>query len=158
MYESIARRVATLVFAVESIATAPDLPISSPTISHLPPSKAYKTWLRHSLTKLSPNRVQLAAISSITAALVSIPRRVAAQSSASCGDMPSQFQEIAELLTRIQRLGIALALLIATVMLIYGGILWMRGTPDSQQKARRIIFNTFVGLVIVLMAAGSWSS
>jgi len=72
--------------------------------------------------------------------------------------MPSQFQEIAELLTRIQRLGIALALLIATVMLIYGGILWMRGTPDSQQKARRIIFNTFVGLVIVLMAAGSWSS
>jgi type IV secretory pathway VirB2 component (pilin) len=68
--------------------------------------------------------------------------------------MPSQFQEIVDLLTRVQQLGIALALLIATIMLIYGGILWMRGTPDSQQKARRIIFNTFVGLIIVLMASG----
>jgi hypothetical protein len=68
--------------------------------------------------------------------------------------MPSQFQEIVDLLTRVQQLGIALALLIATIMLIYGGILWMRGTPDSQQKARRIIFNTFVGLIIVLMAGG----
>jgi len=30
----------------------------------------------------------------------------------------------------------------------------MRGTPDAQQKARKIIFNTLVGLVIVLMAGG----
>jgi len=72
----------------------------------------------------------------------------------SCGSMPPQFEEIATLLTRIQELGVALALLIASIMLVYGGILWMRGTPDSQQKARRIIFNTIVGLVIVLMAGG----
>jgi len=72
----------------------------------------------------------------------------------SCGSMPAQFQDIATLLTRIQELGIALALLIASIMLIYGGILWMRGTPDSQQKARSIIFNTIVGLVIVLIAGG----
>jgi heme A synthase len=68
--------------------------------------------------------------------------------------MPEQFREISILLTRIQSLGVALALLIASAMLIYGGILWMRGTPDSQQKARRIIFNTIIGLVIVLMAGG----
>lgn len=83
--------------------------------------------------------------------------RTAAQSSAvetQCGQMPSQFQNLAELLTRIQELGVALGLLIAAVMLVYGGILWMRGTPDSQQKARRIIFNTIVGLTIVLMAGG----
>jgi len=87
------------------------------------------------------------------ATLFSAP--VAAQSGeTSCGSMPTQFQDIAELLTRIQELGIALALLIASIMLIYGGVLWMRGTPDSQQKARRIIFNTFVGLVIVLTAGG----
>lgn len=79
----------------------------------------------------------------------------AAQSSEpSCGDMPEQFQELAELLTRVQQLGIAVALLIASIMLVYGGILWMRGTPDAQQKARKIIFNTIVGLVIVLMAGG----
>lgn len=83
--------------------------------------------------------------------------RVYAQKESSetgCGDMPEQFQELAELLTRVQQLGVALALLIASIMLIYGGILWMRGTPDSQQKARKIIFNTLVGLVIVLMAGG----
>jgi hypothetical protein len=88
------------------------------------------------------------------AAIAILPQRAAAQSSATCADMPSQFQEIVDLLTRVQQLGIALALLIATIMLIYGGTLWMRGTPDSQQKARRIIFNTFVGLLIVLMASG----
>jgi len=71
-----------------------------------------------------------------------------------CGSMPPQFQEIATLLTRVQQLGVALALLIASVMLIYGGILWMRGTPDAQQKARRIIFDTIIGLVIVLIAGG----
>ncbi len=76
------------------------------------------------------------------------------QAETSCGTMPEQFQQLAELLTRIQQLGVALALLIAAIMLIYGGILWMRGTPDSQQKARKIIFNTLVGLVIVLMAGG----
>jgi type IV secretory pathway VirB2 component (pilin) len=68
--------------------------------------------------------------------------------------MPEQFREIATLLTRVQQLGIALALLIASIMIVCGGILWMRGTPDSQQKARRIIFNSLVGLVIVLMAGG----
>jgi type IV secretory pathway VirB2 component (pilin) len=75
-------------------------------------------------------------------------------SESSCGSMPAQFQDIAELLTRIQELGIALALLIASIMLIYGGVMWMRGTPDSQQKARSIIFNTIIGLVIVLTAGG----
>ena len=81
--------------------------------------------------------------------------KAAAQSGGtSCGSMPEQFREIATLLTQIQQLGIALALLIASTMIVYGGILWMRGTPDSQQKARHIIFNSLVGLVIVLMAGG----
>jgi len=72
----------------------------------------------------------------------------------SCGDVPEQFQQLSELLTQIQQFGVALAVLIASVMLVYAGILYMRGTPDSQQKARTIIMNTMIGLVIVLIAGG----
>jgi len=89
-----------------------------------------------------------------TGALSLFSEPVLAASETGCADMPEQFQDLAELLTRVQQLGIALALLIASIMLVYGGILWMRGTPDSQQKARGIIFNTLVGLVIVLLASG----
>jgi len=99
-------------------------------------------------------RTLKAFIWAVALSLLTEPVLAATGSGSSCGDMPEQFQELAELLTRVQQLGIALALLIASIMLIYGGILWMRGTPDSQQKARKIIFNTIIGLVIVLIAGG----
>lgn len=98
-------------------------------------------------------KIRQASISSFVV-LIGFVGRVAAQTGESCGTVPDQFQAIATLLTRVQQLGIALALLIASVMLVYGGILWMRGTPEAQQKARRIIWNTLVGLTIVLMAGG----
>lgn len=81
--------------------------------------------------------------------------QAAAQSAQNaCGDVPSQFQAIADLLTRIQQLGVALGLLIAALMYVWAGILWMRGTPDSQQRARRIFMNTSIGLVLILIAGG----
>lgn len=153
MYENIRQRVATLVSVVASIS----ITAQPAAASHRTPDCSSSQALQplHSLSELVfLSRTKFTTLGFTTVFLALIPRRAAAQSSASCADMPSQFQAIAELLTRVQQLGIALALLIATIMLIYGGILWMRGTPDSQQKARGIIFNTFVGLVIVLMAGG----
>lgn len=91
------------------------------------------------------------------ASITSIPGEAVAQSGGSdvsCPGMPEQFQSIAELLTRVQELGIALGLLVASIMIVYGGILWMRGTPDSQQKARQIVFNSLVGLIIILISGG----
>jgi len=73
---------------------------------------------------------------------------------AQCGDVPAQFEDIAALLTRVQELGVALGLLIAVVMFIWVGISWMRGTPDSQQRAKRRFWNVSIGVVIILMASG----
>lgn len=93
-------------------------------------------------------------ITPVVIALVFVPGQAAAQTDQTCGDVPVQFQQLAELLTHIQQLGVALGLSIAAVMYVWAGILWMRGTPDSQQRARRIFFNTSVGLVLILIAGG----
>ncbi len=94
-------------------------------------------------------------LTALSIILLGFVGRAAAQTeSETCGDVPQQFQSIAELLTRIQQLGVALGLLIAALMYVWAGILWMRGTPDSQQRARRIFMNTTIGLVLILIAGG----
>lgn len=94
-------------------------------------------------------------VTTVVLSVVFLSGRAAAQSDeAVCGDVPLQFQQIAELLTRIQQLGVTLGLLFATLMYIISGIYYVRGTPEAQEKARRIFINTTIGLVIILMAGG----
>lgn len=97
-------------------------------------------------------------VSVLTAAilLLSIPGVAVAQTNetSECGDVPPQFQQISELLTRLQQLGVALGLLLGALMYIWAGISWMRGTPDAQQRAKRVFWNTSIGIVIVLMSGG----
>lgn len=94
-------------------------------------------------------------LATVTAVLsIFVGQAVAKTANGSCGNVPPQFQEIVDLLTRIQQLGVALGLLLASIFLIYAGLLWMRGSPDAQQKARNVFVNTFIGLVIILMAGG----
>lgn len=96
-----------------------------------------------------------ATVASLSFGLIWFVAPAAAQSTSdSCGDVPLQFQQIAELLTRIQQLGVALGLLFAVFMYIICGIYYMRGTPEAQERARRIFINTTIGLVIILMAGG----
>jgi len=84
-----------------------------------------------------------------------LSRPAAAQSEESgCEEVPAQFEAIAELLTRIEQLGVALGLSLAAVMYIWAGINWMRGTADGQQHAKRVFRDTSIGLVIILLASG----
>ena len=92
-----------------------------------------------------------------TLLLILYTEPVAAQSGSggSCpSTVPGPLSELADLLHLIQRLGVSLALLIAVVMLIYAGIQYMRGDPDSVQKARSTIRQVVIGLTIVLLAGG----
>mgnify|MGYP000091375429 CR=1 FL=1 len=80
--------------------------------------------------------------------------RVSAQSLVECGSLPEQFDALRELLIQITSLGTAVAVLLAVMMLIYAGVLMIRGTPQSVEKAKRIIVYTIGGLVLVFIAGG----
>jgi len=93
-------------------------------------------------------------VASLLITLLSTPVAAQNRGTESCADMPPQFEQISELLTRLQQLGVAFGLLLGVLMYIWAGINWMRGTPDAQQRAKRVFWNTSVGIVIVLMSGG----
>lgn len=74
--------------------------------------------------------------------------------SGGCGDLPDSLQAIERFLTQLQEIGLVVAFLLAAVMLTYAGLLYMSGDPSKQDQARRLIVNTFTGLIIVAVAGG----
>lgn len=88
--------------------------------------------------------------------LVLFSGRAAAQGSedVGCGHLPPQLQAIERFLVQVQEIGMALAFLLASVLLVYTGLLWMSGDPAKQEKARKIFVNVFVGLLLVVLAGG----
>lgn len=90
----------------------------------------------------------------VVAVLLAAVGRVAAQEEkkVDCPKLPPQLRAINDLLNQIQSYGFALALGLAAVMITYAGLLYMSGDPANQEKARRIIVNTVIGLLIVGLA------
>ena len=58
------------------------------------------------------------------------------------------------IIVKIINVSLGLLGIIATMLIIYAGFLWMTGGGDQTKvdKARKIIFSAIIGLVIILMA------
>lgn len=70
------------------------------------------------------------------------------------GNVPSAFIQLAELLTRLQQLGVAIGLSLAALGYIIAGILYIIGGVDRKQRAKTFFVNTSIGLVIILLSGG----
>lgn len=72
----------------------------------------------------------------------------------SCPNLPESLEALRDFLLQLQSVAKALAILIAVIMLIYAGILLMRGRPEDVEKARQIVTRVLAGLVLVFIASG----
>lgn len=88
--------------------------------------------------------------------LVLFSEPVAAQTgSTGCSaNVPEAFVQLAELLTRLQQLGVAVGLALAALGYIIAGILYIVGGVDRKQRAKTFFVNTSIGLVIILLSGG----
>jgi hypothetical protein len=71
-----------------------------------------------------------------------------------CGASISQFSDVWVVVANLVEIVTRLAALIAIVMIIVGGIMFVtsRGEPDQTKRARDTIINAVLGLIIAILA------
>ena len=73
------------------------------------------------------------------------------------GQLPCLRQETAfpQYVSMIYTVSITLAIILATIMIIYGGYKYMTssGNPETLAEAKDIIFGSIVGLILLVLAA-----
>ncbi len=71
-----------------------------------------------------------------------------------CQSCPCGFASVLETIRHLMNLGIALAIVIAVLIIVYAGVLYIMSAanPESRSTANKMLMNAVIGLVIVLSA------
>lgn len=111
--------------------------------------------LRAVALRIAQARVRAAKyLAATVVGLMLLAQPAAAQEVEECGGQISAFENLFQLLTELERLGIALGLSIAVLGYISAGVCWQIPGQEWTMRGKRIFASTTVGLAIVLMSGG----
>lgn len=106
------------------------------------------------MTLLPHSRSQRALIGLLV--LVALPQIAAAQLSINTPSSVSRFSSLSEIIPRMFNIAVGVSGIIFVVLLLLGGVQYLVsfGQEEAVTKARKLMLNAFIGLVIVITSWG----